>query len=150
MHSYHTTDDIHRNVHGSDLVCIDSPLLASSPSTESVERMLSFAVKLTCQRAWQQRCNNGVSVLAKSRGSTSADPVGGTILRSGNAFTLRRDHICETIIGYYLHCIILTRFNKIAIQGTPQMAVDKEAISLSRVCSYDSKCTCPYSMCNPP
>ena len=26
----------------------------------------------------------------------------------------------------------LTRFNKIAIQGTPQMAVDKEAISLSR------------------
>ena len=24
-------------------------------------------------------------------------------------------------------------FNKIAIQGTPQMAVDKEAISLSRV-----------------
>ena len=30
----------------------------------------------------------------------------------------------------------LTRFNKIAIQGTPQMAVDKEAISLSRVYSY--------------
>ena len=28
---------------------------------------------------------------------------------------------------------VLTRFNKIAIQGTPQMAVDKEAISLSRV-----------------
>ena len=27
----------------------------------------------------------------------------------------------------------LTRFNKIAIQGAPQMAVDKEAISLSRV-----------------
>ena len=77
--SYHTTDDIHRNVPGSDLVCIDSPLLASCPSTESVERMLSFAVKLTCQRAWQQHCNNGVSVLAKSRGSTSADPVGGTI-----------------------------------------------------------------------
>ena len=31
----------------------------------------------------------------------------------------------------------LARFNKIAIQGTPQMAVDKEAISLSRVYSYD-------------
>ena len=45
---------------------------------------------------------------------------------------------------------ILTRFNKIAIQGTPQMAVDKEAISLSRVYLYDSKYTCPYSMCNPP
>ena len=31
--------------------------------------------------------------------------------------------------------IDLTRFNKIAIQGAPQMAVDKEAISLSRVYS---------------
>ena len=30
---------------------------------------------------------------------------------------------------------VLTRFNKIAIQGTPQMAVDKEANSLSRVYS---------------
>ena len=29
--------------------------------------------------------------------------------------------------------VYLTRFNKIAIQGTPQMAVDKEANSLSRV-----------------
>ena len=28
------------------------------------------------------------------------------------------------------------------------MAVDKEAINLSRVYAYDSKCTCPYSMCN--
>ena len=44
----------------------------------------------------------------------------------------------------------LTRFNKIAIQGTPQMAIDEEAISLSRVYSYDSKCTLRYSMCNPP
>ena len=35
---------------------------------------------------------------------------------------------------------ILTRFNKIAIQGAPQMAVDKEAISLSRVYSHYSKC----------
>ena len=35
----------------------------------------------------------------------------------------------------------LTRFNKIAIQGTPQMAVDKEAlICLSRVYSYYFKC----------
>ena len=38
---------------------------------------------------------------------------------------------------------ILTRFNKIAIQGAPQMAVDKEAISLSRVYSYYSKCNLP-------
>ena len=37
----------------------------------------------------------------------------------------------------------LTRFNKIAIQGAPQMAVDKEAISLSRVYSYYSKCNLP-------
>ncbi len=34
----------------------------------------------------------------------------------------------------------LTRFNKITIQGTPQMAVDKEAICLSRVYSYYPKC----------
>ena len=33
----------------------------------------------------------------------------------------------------------LTRFNKIANQGAPQMAVDKEANSLSRVYSYYSK-----------
>ena len=45
----------------------------------------------------------------------------------------------------------LTRFNKIAIQGAPQMAVDKEAISLSRVYSTHTilSVTCPYSMCNP-
>ena len=39
----------------------------------------------------------------------------------------------------------LTRFNKIAIQGTPQMAVDKEAlICLSRVYSYYFKCNFPF------
>ena len=42
------------------------------------------------------------------------------------------------LIGGYL-----TRFNKIAIQVAPQMAVDKEAISLSRVYSYYSKCNMP-------
>ena len=31
--------------------------------------------------------------------------------------------------------LYLTRFNKTAVQGTPQMAVDKEANSLSRVYS---------------
>ena len=42
------------------------------------------------------------------------------------------------------HKIYLTRFNKIAIQGTPQMAVDKEAlICLSRVYSYYFKCNFP-------
>ena len=38
----------------------------------------------------------------------------------------------------------LTRFNKIATQGAPQMAVDKEANSLSRVYSYYSKCKTHY------
>ena len=45
--------------------------------------------------------------------------------------------------------LYLTRFNKIAIQGTPQMAVDKEAIiCLSRVYSYYFKCNFPK--CNFP
>ena len=44
----------------------------------------------------------------------------------------------------YFHTVLqtrsyLTRFNKIATQGAPQMAVDKEANSLSRVYSYYSK-----------
>ena len=43
-----------------------------------------------------------------------------------------------------LTLVFLTRFNKIAIQGTPQMAVDKEAlICLSRVYSYYFKCNFP-------
>ena len=45
--------------------------------------------------------------------------------------------------GISLHNTDLTRFNKIAIQGTPQMAVDKEAICLSRVYSYYPKCNFP-------
>ena len=43
-------------------------------------------------------------------------------------------------------------FNKIAIQVTPEMAVDKEDISLSRVGTYIHtilSVTCPYPMCNP-
>ena len=50
-------------------------------------------------------------------------------------------------VGASLRCLYvfmdLTRFNKIAIQGTPQMAVDKEAICLSRVYSYYPKCNFP-------
>ena len=34
-------------------------------------------------------------------------------------------------------------FNEIAIQGTPQMAADQEAISLSGVYSYYSACDLP-------
>ena len=41
--------------------------------------------------------------------------------------------------GKYGVALDLTRFNKIATQGAPQMAVDKEANSLSRVYSYYSK-----------
>ena len=37
----------------------------------------------------------------------------------------------------------LTRFNKIAIQGTPQMTADKEGISVSSMYSYHSKCNRP-------
>ena len=46
----------------------------------------------------------------------------------------------------------LTRVSKIAIQGTHQMTVDKEAIIVSRVYSYEFECrpTCPYAMRNPP
>ena len=43
----------------------------------------------------------------------------------------------------YLYVAAGVIFNKIAIQGAPQMAVDKEAISLSRVYSYYSKCNLP-------
>ena len=48
-----------------------------------------------------------------------------------------------TIIYSVLESSYLTRFNKIAIQGAPQMVVDKEAISISRVYSYYSKCNLP-------
>ena len=52
----------------------------------------------------------------------------------------------DTIISLTFYPIITLptrfsdrRFNKIATQGAPQMAVDKEANSLSRVYSYYSK-----------
>ncbi len=41
------------------------------------------------------------------------------------------------------HCGVDGFENKIAIQGAPQMAVDKEAISLSRFHWYYSKCNLP-------
>ena len=49
----------------------------------------------------------------------------------------------KRISGLIYEETFLTRFNKIAIQGTPQMAVDKEAICLSRVYSYYPKCNFP-------
>ena len=44
-------------------------------------------------------------------------------------------NVCWKWRGAYMNAC-LTRFNKIATQGAPQMAVDKEANSLSRVYSY--------------
>ena len=45
----------------------------------------------------------------------------------------------STCTNHAIYLQDLTRFNKIATQGAPQMAVDKEANSLSRVYSYFSK-----------
>ena len=53
----------------------------------------------------------------------------------------------QTCQNSYQH---LTRFNKIAINGTPQMAVDKEAIIAYRESTHTIlSVTCPYTMCNP-
>ena len=46
-------------------------------------------------------------------------------------------------LGVFCKKVIYNNFNKIAIQGSPQMAVDKEAIRLSRVYSYYSECYLP-------
>ena len=48
---------------------------------------------------------------------------------------------CDKVTASRVFCSLLlaSRFNKIATQGAPQMAVDKEANSLSRVYSYYSK-----------
>ena len=79
MHSYHTRDGIHTILHGSELVCIDIPLLAFCPSTVVVERMWHFVAMVTCRNALQRRCNNVVSLLVTFRGSTSAGPINGRI-----------------------------------------------------------------------
>ena len=49
------------------------------------------------------------------------------------------DNPYKVVLDDSLVHLDLTRFNKIATQGAPQMAVDKEANSLSRVYSYYSK-----------
>ena len=52
--------------------------------------------------------------------------------------------VSDKWVYMYTYTAIHTCFNnKIAIQGEPQMAVDKEAIRLSRVYSYYSKCNMP-------
>ena len=52
-----------------------------------------------------------------------------------------KDHISlvRSKLAKTVGILYLTRFNKIATQGAPQMAVDKEANSLSRVYSYYPK-----------
>ena len=46
-------------------------------------------------------------------------------------------------LKFNLTKLILTRFNKIVIQGTPQMAADKETIILSRGLPCYSNCNLP-------
>ena len=41
------------------------------------------------------------------------------------------------------HSHVLTRFNTIAIQARAQLAADREAVDLSRVRMYESKCILP-------
>ena len=76
--------------------------------------------------------------------------VGCLLLRE--TFTTEIYHVRFTSASDEKHTIIIYmspafNFNKIqdkiAIQGTPQMAVDKEAICLSRVYSYYPKCNFP-------
>ena len=51
----------------------------------------------------------------------------------------------SVLMSSFLGSPFLTRFNKIAIQATAQMATDKEAVSLSRVHMYLSV-SCPYEI----
>ena len=51
----------------------------------------------------------------------------------------RQRYLRLRVFNNFVINVDLTRFNKIATQGAPQMAVDKEANSLSRVYSYYSK-----------
>ena len=62
--------------------------------------------------------------------------------KSGSSTELSHPHpqeLCRTPKNNIFANIMHTMFNKIATQGAPQMAVDKEANSLSRVYSYYSK-----------
>ena len=57
-----------------------------------------------------------------------------------------RDHRHNTLVTPRTNIGLpryLIRFNNIAIQGTPQMAAEKEAIGLSRVYSYYYTCDLP-------
>ena len=75
-----------------------------------------------------------------SRGEKGSPDVGGS---PGSANVGDGPGSADVGGGHGSADVDLTRFNKIAIQGTPQMAVDKEAICLSRVYSYYPKCNFP-------
>ena len=64
-------------------------------------------------------------------------PVSTVLTLGGTYLSVTIEDSVKKII--YNSLVDLTRFNKIATQGAPQMAVDKEANSLSRVYSYYSK-----------
>ena len=49
----------------------------------------------------------------------------------------------QNCLGVYLFDVPCERFKKLAIQARAQMAADKEAVGLSRVHMYESKCILP-------
>ena len=63
----------------------------------------------------------------------------GQLLRCAHKRIVNRNDVYIERIDMH----VLTRLNNIAIQGTPQMAVDKEAICVPRVYSYYFKCNFP-------
>ena len=62
--------------------------------------------------------------------------------------------VCDRIFNlchlccYLVRC--LTRFNKIVIQETPQMAVDKKLLAYQESTHTIQSVNGPYSKCNPP
>ena len=74
------------------------------------------------------------------RSTCQSSKAHGSVYKSRDISTLTSGHLSFVKFGKQgWFRIDLTRFNKIATQGAPQMAVDKEANSLSRVYSYYSK-----------
>ena len=72
--------------------------------------------------------NPGLTQFSPNRGFSPTRVKPANPVKDGLARTVKVFRNGARLLG-----LDLTRFNKIAIQGTPQMAVDKEAISLSRV-----------------
>ena len=76
--------------------------------------------------------------------------IGNYLVRVG--YTHISIKLCGLSISHLLPCLLqyLTRFTKIAIQGTPQMAVDKEARAYRESTHTITSVTFPDCMCNPP